>query len=114
MKAFRNIFVRSISFDNGSEFARFHDMECDWNAPIYFADPHALWQRGSNENLNDVIRFFFPKGFNFLTITQDDIDKVVNLINSRPRFCLGLRSPMKFFVALDLTIFFCLLVHHHL
>lgn len=93
MQAFRGQPPKSITFDNGSEFARFRDMERDLHATIYFADPHSPWQRGSNENINDVIRFFFPKGFNFLDLTQNDVNQVVDIINSRPRFCLGLRSP---------------------
>ena len=93
MQAFRGRSPKSITFDNGSEFARFRDMERDLHATIYFADPHSPWQRGSNENINDVLRFFFPKGFNFLNLTQDDVNEVVDLINSRPRFCLGLKSP---------------------
>ena len=97
MRAFRGRPPKSITFDNGSEFARFRDMERDLHTTIYFADPHSPWQRGSNENINDVLRFFFPKGFNFLNITQDDVNEVVNLINSRPRFCLGLKSPDEVF-----------------
>lgn len=93
MYAFDGISPKSITFDNGSEFARFKDMERDLNTIVYFADPHAPWQRGSNENMNDVLRFFFPKGFNFLSLSQEDIDEKVSLINSRPRFCLDLLSP---------------------
>ena len=91
--AFDGISPKSITFDNGSEFARFRDMEKKLNTTVYFADPHSPWQRGSNENTNDIIRFFFPKGFDFHSITQDDVDKVVALINSRPRLCLNLLSP---------------------
>lgn len=64
MQALGKLGTKSITFDNGSEFARFRDMERDLNSTIYFADPHAPWQRGSNENTNDVLRFFFPKGTN--------------------------------------------------
>lgn len=97
MYAFDGISPQSITFDNGSEFARWKDMEKDLNTIVYFADPHSPWQRGSNENMNDVLRFFFPKGCNFLELSQEDIDDKVALINSRPRFCLGLRSPDNVF-----------------
>ena len=49
---------------------------------IYFAEPHKPWQRGTNENTNDLLRFFFPKGFDFRTITQETVDYIVNLINN--------------------------------
>lgn len=93
MYAFDGISPKSITFDNGSEFARWKDMEHDLDTTVYFADPHSPWQRGSNENMNDVLRFFFPKGCDFLSVSQEQIDRCVSLINSRPRFCLDLRSP---------------------
>lgn len=88
--------IETITLDNGSEFAAFLDMEKDLNTTIYFADPHAPWQRGLNENTNDLIRFFFPKGTNFLAVTDQEVAQVVNLINSRPRKCLGFLSPLEF------------------
>lgn len=97
IRAFDGIQPRSITFDNGNEFARFRDMERELNTIVYFADPHSPWQRGSNENINDLLRFFFPKKFNFLDVSQEEIDKVVSLINSRPRFCLDLLSPNEVF-----------------
>lgn len=81
--------VKSISLDNGSEFAEFRALEKGLCTVIYFAEPHKPWQRGTNENTNDLLRFFFPKGFDFRTITQETVDYVVNLINHRPRKCLG-------------------------
>ena len=89
--------VRSISLDNGSEFAEFRALEKELSAPVYFAEPHKPWQRGTNENTNDLLRFFFPKGFDFRTITQSVVDEVVNLINNRPRKCLGWRTPAEVF-----------------
>lgn len=89
--------VHSISLDNGSEFAEFHKIEQELNTVVYFAEPHKPWQRGTNENTNDLLRFFFPKGFDFHSITQDDVDFVVNLLNNRPRKCLGWRTPAEVF-----------------
>ena len=97
LQAFNKIHPKSITLDNGSEFAKFRDIEKDLNTIIYFADPHSPWQRGSNENINGVLRFFFPKGQNFLPISQEDIDMAVALINSRPRFCLDLLTPDEVF-----------------
>ena len=67
---------------------------------ITIAEPHKPWQRGTNENTNDILRFFFPKGFDFRTISQAQLDSVVDLINNRPRKCLGWKSPAEIFVAL--------------
>ena len=85
--------VRSLTLDRGSEFAEFRKIESDLQTEIYFCDPHSPWQRGSIENINGVLRFFFPKGFDFRLITQEDVDMVVNLLNHRPRKCLGFLSP---------------------
>lgn len=87
----------SISFDNGSEFAEFRALEKELHSEVYFAEPHKPWQRGTNENTNDILRFFFPKGFDFRTVTQTDVDYVVALINSRPRKCLGWKTPAEVF-----------------
>ena len=89
--------VKSVSLDNGSEFAEFRALEKELNAPVYFAEPHKPWQRGTNENTNDLLRFFFPKGFDFRAITQSVVDAVVELINNRPRKCLGWHTPAEIF-----------------
>ena len=89
--------VKSISLDNGSEFADFRAVENDLKTEVYFAEPHKPWQRGTNENTNDILRFFFPKGFDFRSVSQDDVDFVVNLINNRPRKCLGWHTPAEIF-----------------
>ena len=105
VQALRCCPVRSISLDNGSEFAEFHAMEQELNAPVYFAEPHKPWQRGTNENTNGILRFYFPKGCDFRKVTQDELDAVVYQINTRPRKCLGWRFPLEVFssslVALD-------------
>lgn len=95
-----NYVVKSISPDNGSEFAQFKLLEENVEAPVYFAEPHKPWQRGTNENTNDILRFFFPKGYDFRKLTQAQLDVVVDLINDRPRKCLGWKSPKEIYVAL--------------
>lgn len=90
--------VESISLDNGSEFADFNNVEKQLNTLIYFAEPHKPWQRPTNENTNDILRFFFPKGFDFNAITDDDVQLVEDLINSRPRKCLDWHSPAEIFL----------------
>ena len=92
--------VRSISLDNGTEFAEFSLLEEHVGAPVYFAEPHKPWQRGTNENTNGLLRFFFPKGCDFHTLTQAQLDVVVDLLNDRPRKCLAWKTPREVFVAL--------------
>lgn len=54
---------------------------------VYFADAHAPWQRGSNENVNGLFRFFFPRGTDFTKVTDEQLDAVLELINNRPNGC---------------------------
>lgn len=89
--------VHSISLDNGSEFSEFQLLEANLNTEIYFAEPHKPWQRGTNENTNDILRFFFPKGTNFHEVSEQELEAVVYLINTRPRKCLGWKSPFEVF-----------------
>jgi IS30 family transposase len=89
--------VESITLDNGSEFSEFEAMEEALGTTVYFAEPHKPWQRGTNENTNDLLRFFFPKGTDFHAVTQEQLDHVVKLINDRPRKCLGYKTPAEAF-----------------
>ena len=88
---------RSITFDNGTEFARCHRLEKHLGVVLYFADPGCPYQRGTNENTNGLIRQYFPKGTNFRDISHDEVRQVENLLNNRPRACLGFRTPNEVF-----------------
>ncbi|MBR2912716.1 MAG: IS30 family transposase [Oscillospiraceae bacterium] len=102
-RAFRtmevSIPIETLTLDNGSEFAEFKEIEKDLGTTVYFADPHAPWQRGTNENTNDILRFFFPKGYDFRQLSDEELQAVVSLINNRPRKCLGFLSPLEFISA---------------
>ena len=87
------IHPKTIVFDNGSEFAKFRELERELQTSIYFADLHSPWQRGSNENINDCLRFFLPRGMDFRNLADGYLENVVSLLNNRPRKCLGLKSP---------------------
>ena len=65
---------------------------------FYFADPYASWQRGTNENMNGLIRQYFPKSCDFRTITDEQIQRAMNKLNNRPRKCLGFRTPNEVFL----------------
>ena len=93
----KDVPVKSISLDNGSEFSEFKALEAELHTLVYFAEPHKPWQRGTNENTNGLLCFFFPKGCDFHAVSQEFVDSVVDLINSRPRKCLGWRSPAEVF-----------------
>lgn len=88
--------IHTITLDNGSEFGGFRELEKTLDTDIYFADPHSPWQRGTNENTNGLLRFFFPKGTNFQSVTQEYLDYVIALVNNRPRKCLDWMSPIEF------------------
>lgn len=87
----------SITYDNGSEFSRYDIIEKRTGMTAYFAFPYHSWERGSNENTNGLLRQFFPKKSRFDTITQEQIDTVVRLINNRPRKRLHYLTPHEVF-----------------
>lgn len=95
--------VKSISLDNGSEFSEFRALEKELNTVVYFAEPHKPWQRGTNENTNDILRFFFKKGYDFHSLDKEVLDQVVLSINLRPRKCLGWKSPFEVFYGVALA-----------
>lgn len=88
---------RSITFDNGTEFARCRRLERHLGLQLYFADPGCPYQRGSNENTNGLIRQYFPKGTDFRDISHHEVRRVENLLNHRPRQCLAFRTPDEVF-----------------
>jgi transposase InsO family protein len=88
---------------SGSEFARRREIAAQHNAPVYFADPHSPRQRGTNENINGLIRWFFPKGTDFSKITKKELKRVIDLIDNRPRKRLGWLSPLEFLARLRCT-----------
>lgn len=88
---------RSVTFDNGGEFARCQRLERSLGMKVYWADPGRPYQRGTNENTNGLARHFFPKGTDFNTVTYWDVEQVEQVLNNRPRACLGYRTPYEVF-----------------
>ena len=86
---------RSITWDRGSEMAAYDRIQMDLQAPVYFADPHSPWQRGSNENTNRLLRFWFTKGTDLSVWTPEEIRRVQDMLNARPRPTLDLRTPAQ-------------------
>jgi IS30 family transposase len=90
--------TRTITFDNGREFTAHQDMARELDAEMYFAHPYASWERGTNENTNGLLRQYFPKGSDFSKITDGQVKSAEKRLNTRPRKCLGARTPeMVFF-----------------
>lgn len=86
---------RTLTLDNGKEFSRFKDLETQTGLSVYFAAPYAAWQRGTNENTNGLLRFYYPKGTNFKRISEKALQRAVDRLNSRPRKCLSYRTPQE-------------------
>ncbi|MDZ7802816.1 IS30 family transposase [Thiohalophilus sp.] len=89
--------VHTLTADNGREFAQHQKIARALNAKFYFAHPFASWERGLNENTNGLIRQYFPKKHDFTTITQRQIQRVMEKLNNRPRKCLGIKTPNQVF-----------------
>jgi transposase, IS30 family len=88
---------RSLTLDNGTEFARCGRLEKHLGMKLYFADPGCPYQRGTNENTNGLIRQYFPKGTDFRDITHYEARHAEQRLNNRPRKCLGFRTPAEVF-----------------
>jgi IS30 family transposase len=91
---------RTITWDRGGEMASWHDISLQLQAPVYFCDPHSPWQRGSNENTNRLLRFWFEKGADLSGYTKADLKRVQDKLNSRPRPTLNLDTPAQRLAAL--------------
>jgi len=89
--------VHTITTDNGSEFAWHASLSTSLKALFFFAHPYASWERGTNENTNGLIRQYFPRSRDFLTITAEEIQTVMDKLNNRPRKALGFKTPNEVF-----------------
>jgi IS30 family transposase len=86
---------RTLTFDNGKEFAHHRRIASATNLDIYFARPYHAWERGSNESFNGLLRQFFPKGTDLAGLSPLEVKHVLDLLNDRPRKRLGYRTPRE-------------------
>lgn len=92
------LLLRTVTTDNGGEFALHERLDARLGCTSYFCDPYCSWQRGTNENTNGLIRQFLPKSRDLSSVTQEELTMIVNTINHRPRKRLGFKTPHQVFM----------------
>jgi len=85
----------SVTFDNGKEFARHEELAKSLAMDVYFARPYHAWERGTNENVNGLIRRLHPKGSSFAEMGEAELGRLDRYLNDRPRKCLGWKTPRE-------------------
>ena len=96
--AFKQKICKTITFDQGSEFACFSLLERALECSVYYCHPHSPWEKGGNENMNGRLRWLLPKNRNIDEITQEELDALANKMNRTPRKCLDYRTPKEVFL----------------
>ena len=86
---------KSFTVNNGKEFAAHKELSASTGMKVYFCDPYSPWQRGTNENTNGLLRQFFPKVTSFADVSDEDLQRVVDMINNRPRKRLNFLTPYE-------------------
>jgi len=95
--------LRTITYDNGPEFSCHERLNEALGCSSYFAKPYHSWERGTNENMNGLLRQYFPKGERSASINSDKVQQAQDALNRRPRKSLGWQSPLNAFSALLAT-----------
>ncbi len=89
--------LKSITFDNGKEFAGHQEISLSLNTDCYFAHPYASWERGTNENTNGLIRQYLPKSRSLEKVSLEEEARIMDRLNLRPRKCLDFCTPFEVF-----------------
>ena len=87
----------TLTIDNGSENQNWQEIEKAIGAKCFYTNPYHYWERGTNENTNGLVRWYFPKGTDFRTISEEEIRAVEYALNTRPRKRLGWKTPLEIF-----------------
>lgn len=97
LQAFNENLIKTMTYDNGVEMAKHKDFTKQTGIKVYFADPYASWQRGTNENTNGLIRRYFPKRTDFNKVTAKQLKYVQDKLNNRPRKIINYKTPNEIF-----------------
>lgn len=89
--------VKTLTLDNGKEFAKHAKIKNRTNADVYFAHPYSSWERGTNENTNGLIRQYLPKTRRLDNVTEHELNSIMFRLNHRPRKRLGYLTPFEVF-----------------
>jgi len=93
MKLLPSHLLQTVTWDRGTELAEYRRIQTALDLSLYFCNPHSPWQRGTNENTNRLLRFWFEKGSDLSGHTAQDLRRVASILNNRPRPTLGLETP---------------------
>jgi transposase, IS30 family len=96
--------LNTMTGDNGKEFAQHELLAVELDMDFFFAHPYASWERGSNENMNGLVRQYLPKKTDFSQVTNADLVWIMDRLNLRPRKCLGFRTPFEVFFDLPVAL----------
>ena len=86
---------QSLTLDNGKEFARHEQIERETVMGVFFAKPYHSWERGTNENTNGLVRRLHPKQSSFAGIEEEELQRIDEYLNDRPRKCLEWMTPRE-------------------
>jgi IS30 family transposase len=89
--------AHTITGDNGKEFAEHERIAKELDIDFFFAHPYAAWERGTNENMNGLVRQYIPKNRDFALVTDEELITIIDKLNHRPRKCLDFKTPLEVF-----------------
>lgn len=89
---------KTITFDQGSEFADYRHLERQIKCRVYYCEAHSPWQKGSNENMNGRLRWHLPRETDIVKVSQEELDQLAARMNRCPRKCLGYKTPQEMFI----------------
>ena len=96
--------AHTITADNGKEFSEHERIAKELDIDFFFAHSYSAWERGSNENMNGLVRQYIPKNRDLASVTEEELTKIINKLNHRPRKCLDFKTPFEVFFELPVAL----------